>query len=112
MAFTPTYAILNRMAADTLGYIEVGDLTMDSTNAYPSGGFAISGSGAQIVGILTILGLKWLGGNTAALGYVPYWNTQTSKLQILQSAGSAAPLAEFSGTFGAGITIRIGTVGY
>jgi hypothetical protein len=58
------------------------DLLCD--NSYPTGGYAIL---AAKFGWKQIQGGIWLGGNTAALGYVAFWNVQTGKLEVLRSAG-------------------------
>jgi hypothetical protein len=39
-------------------------------------------------------GVIFEGANTAALGYVPFYNEQTGKFQILENAAAAGPLAE------------------
>lgn len=69
---------------------------------YPTGGYALSGSP---VGLSTtggpanngLHGVLFEGGNTASLGYVPFYNEQTGTLQIL-TTGSAAgnPLQELA----------------
>lgn len=108
MAFTPTFtAAAQNATMATQGYRRIVDIALDSANAYVSGGFSLVGCGIQ-----TVLGVTWMGCNTAGVGYVPVWNTQTGKLMILTSAASAIALPEFAGTFGAGITIRVGVNGF
>lgn len=103
MTFTPTVAEVERGTLATLGYIAVEDITMDSTNAYVAGGFAIPGFTAG-----NILGVVNLGGSTAAATYVPFWNKTTGKLMVENIATGA----EFSGTFAASVILRVGVIGY
>lgn len=87
-------------------------VTLKPDASYPTGGYALSGSqvGLSSAGGPANNGLHGVifeGGNTAALGYVPYYNEQTGKFQILVSAAiaaapaAAAPLAEL----GAGVDV-------
>ena len=102
MAFSPTWSETERAPQGALGYYVVGTLTMDSVNAYVSGGFALTNFGA-----VTILGVSSLGANTAAQAYYISYNTQTSKLQVYTAINT-----EFSGTFAAGVTFTIAIIGY
>jgi len=81
------------------------DITGDSS--YPTGGYAITG---PQVGLRSINGMTFLGGNTAAVGLIPYWNTQTNKLQFIyptQTATSPNVGAEApSGTNLSTVTVR------
>ena len=108
MAFTPTYSpVAPNATLGGQGYGRMQDITMDAVSAYPAGGFALTGCGIQ-----TILGVAHVGNNTAGVGYIPAWNSQTSKLQILVSGASASPLIEFVGTFAASTVIRGWIIGY
>lgn len=64
---------------DVWGRHRVRLITVTGDNSYPAGGYAISG---QQVGIRSIAGMVQAGGNTAALGIIPFWNTTTGKLQF------------------------------
>jgi len=105
--FTPTYSEIERSDYGGMGYGVVNDVTMDAVTAYPSGGFALSYGGVN-----TILGAKTVGFSTAAVGYVPQYNKTTGKLQVMMPDGTAAVLAEFSGTFATKVVFRLLIVGY
>lgn len=65
--------------------VDMRDLTGDSS--YPAGGYALTGP--AFFGIRSIIGMTFLGGNTAAVGVIPYWNTQTNKLQFIYPTQTA-----------------------
>ena len=67
-------------------YVTVDDVTFDTS--YPLGGYSLAG----IIPLQTILGCDPMGGTTAGSGYSPFWNTGTSKLQLLTGA-SVTPTA-------------------
>ena len=80
--------------------VDLRQITGDAS--YPAGGYAISG---PQVGLRSIVGMTYLGGNTAAAGIVPFWNNATGKLQFLYPtetgtspnvAGDAPPGTNFS----------------
>lgn len=88
------------------GVMQRVKLTPD--NSYPVGGYALTGSA---VGLAStggpanngLHGVIFEGGNTAAVGYVPYYNEQTGYFQILvtgTAAGDplndATPATDFS----------------
>jgi hypothetical protein len=58
--------------------VDIRDITGDSS--YPAGGYALTG---QTFGLRSIVGMSFIGGNTAAVGIIPYWNNQTNKLQFI-----------------------------
>lgn len=61
------------------------DITFDSS--YASGGEALA---AANVGLKHLLGVQFLGGNAAALGYVPYFDSANNKVVMLRS-GALTP---------------------
>src|SRR5208283_938846 len=87
--------------------------TLDSS--YPTGGYALTAnqikvqspiaSGSTAAGIAGIVPIAY---NTAATGYIIYWNTQTGKLMVYLSAGftpagtSANPTISMAGGGGGG----------
>ena len=103
MAFTPTVAEVERGTLATLGYIAVEDITMDSTNAYVSGGFVPPGFSAG-----NILGIVNLGGSTAASSYYAFWDKTTGKVLVINETTGL----EFAGTFAAAVVLRVGIIGF
>jgi hypothetical protein len=108
MAFTVTNTPVQEKATLAgLGYGTVYDVALDSSNAYPSGGWDVSGLGYPVVGVIQI------GNNTAAEGLVAIYNTETGKVQVFWTGASlSAVLAEFSGTFSAGLVLRLLVIGF
>ncbi len=60
------------------------DITFDSS--YASGGESLV---AAAVGLKNLLGVQFMGGNAAALGYVPYWDSANDKVVMLRTAATA-----------------------
>ena len=88
---------LQRAPIGTIGYIKIINLTMDTANAYPAGGFLIPGE---------VQGLIWGADpisyvSSAAAAYAPSFNYTSQLMQIFSGT------TEFSGTFAANITFRI-----
>lgn len=71
--------------------LRIYDLT--PSNAYPTGGYTLD---PARVGLGTVRAVFTGSSNTAAVGVVPWYNSQTGKLEMLWSAGSAAALAEIT----------------
>lgn len=76
-------------------------VTLTPDDSYPTGGYALSGSQAGLASTggpanNGLHGVIFEGGNTASLGYVPFYNEETGYLQILEvgTATPPAPLAE------------------
>jgi hypothetical protein len=66
--------------------------TYTGSAAYNPGGDVPS------VGLRSIRGAMMMGQNTASLGVIPVWNSQTGKLQLFWTgAALSGALAEFSG---------------
>lgn len=86
------------------GNLRASLYTVAPDNSYPAGGYAIA---AATVGLRVIYGIKPIGSNTASVGYVPNWNTQTGKLQFLTQLGSGANLLVQNGTAGAGLALSL-----
>lgn len=61
---------------------------------YPTGGYTLDPSR---VGLKVIRAVFLGSSNTAALGVVPWYNSETGTLYMLWSAGAAAALAEITG---------------
>lgn len=88
----------------TFGNIPVRLANLAPDAAYPTGGYSLTGAlfgGSPTQGFQTanngIRGIILVGQNTASLGYVPVYNSQTGNWQVVESAAenvAAAPLAE------------------
>ena len=82
-----------------LGPIPVSVVSITGDASYPTGGYtsALGLTAANLYCGRGINGMSWIGSNTAALGYVPFYNTQTGNLQILVTgSGSGVALAELA----------------
>lgn len=95
MAFNPVFAGLGDNKTDFLGAIPVAmfTITFGAGDTYLTNGLALAaanfGLSRPIAGILVV------GKNTAAIGMDFVWNTQTQKLQAIQSTtGAPAALVE------------------
>lgn len=79
-------------------------VTLTPDNNYPAGGYAVSGSQAGLGSAggpasNGLHGILWEGGNTASVGYVPFYNQQTGKFQILVTGTAAGdPLNDATAT--------------
>lgn len=71
--------------------LRIYDLTPSA--AYPTGGYTLD---ASRVGLSVIRAVFVGSSNTAAVGVVPWYNSQTGKLMMLWSAGAAAALAQIT----------------
>ena len=82
-----------------LGPIPVSVVDITGDTSYPTGGYtaALGLTAANLFCGRGINGLSWIGGNTASLGTVPFYNTTTGNLQILVTgSGSGVALAELA----------------
>lgn len=66
--------------ADVWGRHRVREVDITGDSSYPAGGYAFTG---PQFGLRSIIAMHPGGGNTAAVGILPFWNTQTSKLQFV-----------------------------
>ena len=69
-------------------------VTLTPDASYPTGGYPLNGSQAGLGSTggpanNGLHGVIFEGGNTAALGYVPYYNQQTGYLQFLTTGAAA-----------------------
>lgn len=71
---------------DVWGRHRVRMVTVTGDASYPTGGYALTG---QQMGFRNIAGMTCMGGNTASVGIIPYWNTTTQKLQFLYPTETA-----------------------
>jgi len=107
MAFTATFAEVERAPFGGVGYAVTVDATMDTSNANPATGVVLTGCGVQ-----TILGVDCIGWTTAAVGYVPQFDSTLGTLKILIQTGTAAKLGLYGSTFASAVTFRLVVYGY
>jgi len=89
-----TISKVNDEGLDYAGSTPIGQFKFTGDAAYPAGGYAVT---AAQFGLRILSGIIELANNTAAAGFVLSYNSQTGKVQVLESAGSAAALTEVSG---------------
>ena len=87
-----TFAKATPDPENILGKWRAMQATYTGNAAYTAGGDAVPG-----LGLRSVRGVIMLGQNTASIGVVPVYNTQTGKLQLFQQASGAGAFAEFSG---------------
>ena len=76
---------------DVYGATEIGVFDMTLDNSYPAGGYVLT---SQTFGVSRpLLAVEPMGGNTASVVWNYFWNTQTSKFQVLGASGGAAGTA-------------------
>jgi hypothetical protein len=83
----------------SLGPIPTSVVAVTGDTSYPTSGYtaALGFTAANLNCGRGIIGVALLGSNTAALGYVPWYNSTTGNLQILVSAGAGVALEEVPG---------------
>jgi hypothetical protein len=84
---------------DAWGATDVGLFNITGDTSYPAGGYAVTASN---FGFRLLAGLDPIGNNTAGFGYAPFYNTTTSKLQVVATstgtAGTPLTLGAATGT--------------
>mgnify|MGYP001589827530 FL=1 len=77
---------VNKDAENVSGRILERQAEVTLSSGYPTGGYtfpvALNDQYGQL-GIRTLIGLFQVACNTAALAYIPFWNSQTGKLMIV-----------------------------
>lgn len=69
----------------SLGPVPTSFAVITGDAAYPTGGYPVTG---QMVSLRGITGIAMAGGNSMALGYTLYWNTETETLQVVAPGGT------------------------
>ena len=105
MAATSTNVFRGDVGA---AYVSIDKLSFDAS--YTTGGYTVPGT----IGMTSIFGLHQKATNTAGIGYLIVYNSQTSKIQVLWTGGAtAAALAEITaGTNLSTVTATVLSIGY
>ena len=85
------------------GPIPCSLIVVTPDTSYPSGGYALTAANCYCGRGIT--GMSQIGCNTAAVGYIPIWNTQTGKFMILVPGGSTP-----AGTLSGNVVVTTGTI--
>lgn len=96
MAFNATIAGSGDNKFDVYGAtdVSIASITFGGADTYVTNGLALTA--AQFGLPRPILGIVFLGGNTAGIVTGLYWNTQTQKLQMLGAGGGVAGTVAFA----------------
>lgn len=101
--------VVGKTAGESANHLQFLILDVTGDGAMAAGGESFS---AANVGLTTIYAVLLGGVDAEALGYVPFYNTATSKLAFYRDgeSGSASTLAEFTGDAST-FTIRVVVIG-
>ena len=93
-------------------YASIDNIGLDAS--YPTGGYVVPASLGIGANFGKILGMTWMGGNTAAQPYDMTYNQQTGKIQLYWTGPATSGVygEVASGTSLSTVTATVLTVGY
>ena len=109
MAATSTNLVRGDMGAF---YASIDNIALDAS--YPTGGYAVPASVGIGANFGKILGMAWMGGNSAAQPYDLTYNQQTGKIQLYWTGPATSGVygEVAAGTSLSTLTATVLTVGY
>lgn len=105
-----TIGFFGDMVNVSFGAVVASFITVTPDTSYPPGGYALTAAQCKVESPLNtaagIAGIVNMGGNTAATGYLLYWNSTTGKVMILTD-GAGTP----AGTLSGNVVVKGGAIG-